>query len=48
MGFTLGRDDEWDERFLAGVAAACETYGLALVGGDTIALPSKARRECSA
>jgi thiamine-monophosphate kinase len=44
MGFTLGRDDEWDERFLAGVAAACETYGLALVGGDTIALPVGAPR----
>src|SRR5688500_16969484 len=44
MGFTLGRDDEWDERFLAGVAAACETYGLALVGGDTIALPARAPR----
>jgi thiamine-monophosphate kinase len=44
MGFTLGRDDEWDERFLAGVAAACETYRLALVGGDTIALPPGAPR----
>jgi len=44
MGFTLGRDDEWDERFLSGVAAACETYGLALVGGDTIALPKGAPR----
>jgi len=44
MGFTLGRNDEWDERFLSGVAAACETYGLALVGGDTIALPKGAPR----
>jgi thiamine-monophosphate kinase len=44
MGFTLGSDDEWDERFLAGVAAACETYKIALVGGDTIALPSRAPR----
>lgn len=44
MGFTLGSDDEWDERFLAGVAAACETYEIALVGGDTIALPSRAPR----
>ena len=42
MGFTLGSDSEWDERFLSGVAAACETYGLALVGGDTIALPEGA------
>ncbi|MDP9422125.1 MAG: thiamine-phosphate kinase [Pseudomonadota bacterium] len=44
MGFTLGRDDEWDERFLSGVAAACETYEIALVGGDTIALPKGAPR----
>ncbi len=44
MGITLGGDGEWEERFLAGVAAACETYGLALVGGDTIALPAGAPR----
>src|SRR5687767_1205040 len=44
MGFTLGSDSEWEERFLAGVAAACETYGMALVGGDTIALPRGAPR----
>jgi thiamine-monophosphate kinase len=42
MGFTLGSDSEWEEKFLAGVAAACETYGLALVGGDTIGLPKGA------
>jgi thiamine-monophosphate kinase len=44
MGFTLGRDGEWDEKFIAGVAAACETYSLAMVGGDTIALPPEAPR----
>jgi len=44
MGFTLGSEAEWEERFLGGVAAACETYGLALVGGDTIALPRGAPR----
>ena len=44
MGFTIGRDSDWDERFLEGVAAACEAYSLALVGGDTIALPSDAPR----
>ena len=44
MGFTLSHDEEWDERFVDGVAAACETYGLALVGGDTIALPEGAPR----
>ena len=44
MGMTLLADDEWEEMFLSGVAAACETYGLALVGGDTIALPPGAPR----
>ena len=39
MGVTLRRDSEWEDRFLDGVAAACETYGIPLVGGDTIALP---------
>ena len=39
MGVTLQRDAEWEDRFLDGVAAACETYGIPLVGGDTIALP---------
>jgi thiamine-monophosphate kinase len=47
MGVTLGGDAEWDERFLAGVGAACETYGLALVGGDTIALPPGSPRVLS-
>ena len=40
-------DGEWETRFLGGVEAACESYGLPLIGGDTIALPP-ARRACSA
>ena len=32
---------KWDEDFLGGVEAACESYGLPLVGGDTIALPRR-------
>ena len=44
MGVTLSPDDEWNEKFVAGVAAACETYGLPLVGGDTVALPKRAPR----
>ena len=44
MGMTLVGDGQWDELFLAGVAAACETYGMPLVGGDTIALPGDAPR----
>jgi len=37
-------DSEWDELFLDGVEAACESYGVALIGGDTIALPPGAPR----
>ena len=44
MGLRWAATSDWDERFLDGVAAACETYGLALVGGDTIALPAGAPR----
>ncbi len=44
MGMSLGGDGEWEEKFLSGIAAACETYGIALVGGDTIALPLGAPR----
>ncbi len=44
MGMTLNADDEWEEKFLTGIEAACETYGMALVGGDTIALPEGAPR----
>lgn len=43
MSVSLGRE-EWNEAFLTGVAAACEAYGLALIGGDTIALPANAPR----
>ena len=44
LSLTLAGDDEWDVRFLAGIAAACESYGLPLVGGDTVALPGDAPR----
>ena len=37
-------DDEWDEGFLGGIEAACESYGVQLIGGDTIALPAGAPR----
>ncbi len=37
-------DSDWDEAFLDGVEAACESYGLKLIGGDTIALPPGAPR----
>ena len=37
-------DQDWDEAFLGGIEAACESYGLSLIGGDTIALPEGAPR----
>lgn len=39
LSLTLSGGGEWEDAFLSGVAAACESYGLPLVGGDTIALP---------
>ena len=39
MGATLSGDAAWDDAFLAGVAEACAIFSLALIGGDTIALP---------
>ena len=44
MSVTISGNGEWEERFLAGVAAACEAYKLPLVGGDTIALPRRSPR----
>ena len=40
LSLALSGDDVWDMSFLDGIEAACESYGLALVGGDTIALPA--------
>lgn len=37
-------DSEWDRGIVDGIEAACESYGLALIGGDTIALPQGAAR----
>ncbi len=37
-------EDGWEDAFLSGVSAACESYGLPLVGGDTISLPPGAPR----
>src|SRR6476620_10522761 len=42
LSLTLSGDEEWDMAFLDGIEAACESYGLPLVGGDTIALPPEA------
>lgn len=44
LSMTLAGDDAWDADFLAGVIAACESYRLPLLGGDTVALPPAAAR----
>jgi thiamine-monophosphate kinase len=44
LSLALSGDELWDSAFLDGVEAACESYGLALIGGDTIALPPGAPR----
>jgi thiamine-monophosphate kinase len=44
LSLTLSSDSIWDEAFLSGVEAACTSYALPLIGGDTIALPEGAPR----
>lgn len=44
LSLTLSGSTDWEAQFLTGVEAACESYGLPLIGGDTIALPPKAPR----
>jgi thiamine-monophosphate kinase len=39
LSLTLAGEGSWESEFLTGVQKACESYGLALIGGDTIALP---------
>jgi thiamine-monophosphate kinase len=44
LSLTLTGDGDWEAGFIGGVEAACESYGLQLIGGDTIALPDGAPR----
>jgi len=44
LSLTIAGDGKWESDFIGGVEAACESYGLPLVGGDTIALPEGAPR----
>jgi thiamine-monophosphate kinase len=44
LSLTISGPSEWALDFLGGIEAACESYGLALLGGDTIALPPAAPR----
>src|SRR5205809_2793728 len=44
LSLTMSGPDQWTLDFLAGIEAACESYGLPLIGGDTISLPQGAPR----
>ena len=44
LSLTLTGDDKWELEFIDGIEQACKTFGLSLVGGDTIALPAGAPR----
>lgn len=44
LSLTISGPGEWELAFLSGIEAACESYGLPLIGGDTIALPPAAPR----
>src|SRR5438270_8419289 len=39
LSLTMAGPDAWAVDFVGGVEAACESYSLPLIGGDTIALP---------
>ncbi len=44
LSLTISGRGEWEQAFLGGIEAACESYGLPLLGGDTIALPPTSPR----
>ena len=44
LSLTIAGSGQWEQDFVGGIEAACESYGLALLGGDTIAIPEGAPR----
>jgi thiamine-monophosphate kinase len=44
LSLTIAGPGLWEADFLGGVEAACESYRIPLIGGDTIALPAGAPR----
>jgi len=44
LSLTLAGDEDWELQFLDGLEAACESYALPLIGGDTVALPPASPR----
>src|SRR5688572_92393 len=43
LGYSLG-EDEWDRAFAAGLESVLGAFGLALLGGDTVSVPTGAPR----
>jgi len=43
LGYTLG-ESEWDRAFAKGLGTALSTFGISLLGGDTVAMPEGAPR----
>lgn len=44
MNYALSGDAQWDAAFLDGLKAALERFGMPLIGGDTVAMPTGAPR----
>lgn len=44
LSLTLVGDGAWESEFLTGIEHACESYGVPLIGGDTISLPRASPR----
>ncbi|MBA3669389.1 MAG: thiamine-phosphate kinase [Sphingomonas sp.] len=44
LSLTIAGDGKWEAEFIDGIEAACACYGLPLIGGDTIAIPTGAPR----
>ncbi len=42
LGYSLGRSDEWNRAFTAGLHDAADHFRVALLGGDTVAMPAGA------
>ncbi|QAY77074.1 thiamine-phosphate kinase [Sphingosinicella sp. BN140058] len=40
MGYSLRREPDWDARFVAGLGEALAHFGVPLLGGDTVSVPS--------
>ena len=44
LSLTISGAGDWEMEFLGGLEAACESYRLPLIGGDTVGLPERAPR----